>query len=116
MNEKKTIRPYGANVLCEMYDEGHVTPGGIIIPDTAHKRPNKARVIAAGRGQWVGARFVEVLVKPGDLVVVDAYKLRLVLADGALANAAGTPYAGPGDRFIIHADHIIGVIEAAADA
>jgi chaperonin GroES len=99
---QKRIRMLRDLLLVEMVPDATVI-GHIIVPATAYKRPNQARVIAAGPGRWHGDVWVPVEITPGDLVLVDPYRFELVLADGQMALAEGTPYAGIGDRAVISA-------------
>jgi co-chaperonin GroES (HSP10) len=72
------------------------TAGGILIPDNANGRANVGTVLAVG----LDVQDIE----KGELVMYDPSRMRLVLADGQLANAQGTPYAGPGECGILHQD------------
>lgn len=97
---RKRIRMLYDYLLVEMVPDATVI-GSIIVPATLYKRPNKARVIAAGPGRYRGDTWVPTEVVAGDLVLLDPYRLKLVLADGQLAIAEGTPFAGIGERAVI---------------
>ena len=113
MKPKRTIRPTSDHVHAVMLDETKQTPGGIFIPGNVRKRPNKARVLAVGPGRVLdNGRRVAPRVMVGDIVAVDAYKLRLVFGEGQLANAQGTPYAAEGEEFIVRERDIHGIIES----
>jgi chaperonin GroES len=45
------IRPMNDNVLVLRVEEEQTTAGGIIIPDTAKKKPQEGKVIAVGSGK-----------------------------------------------------------------
>jgi chaperonin GroES len=65
------IRPLGDKVVVEVIEE-EKTASGIVLPDVAKDKPQRARVVAVGRGRWLdnGQRQpVEVAV--GDLVLFD---------------------------------------------
>ena len=94
--------PLGADLLCQVIESVRKSPGGIIIPDTASGRPNKATVLAVGR---------DATIDKGATVIFDAYAIKSVLADGALANAQNSPYAGFGDKFVIAEEHIFALVE-----
>lgn len=91
-----SIRMLRDFVLVEMLEDRSVITL-IAAPAGSYRRPDRARVIAAG---------LESTLVPGDEVVVDPYRFALVLADGALANAERSPYAGIGDRAVISAEHV----------
>lgn len=65
------IRPLGDKVVVEVIEE-EKTASGIVLPDVTKDKPQRARVVAVGRGRWLdnGQRQpVEVAV--GDLVLFD---------------------------------------------
>jgi len=45
------IKPLNDRVLVIRVKEGEKTPGGIIIPDTAKKKPQEGKVVAVGPGK-----------------------------------------------------------------
>lgn len=95
------VRPLRNFVLARVVGSEHTTKGGIVIPDTAHARPNRAVVLAVGSS----VQGLEV----GDRVVFHAYKIERVLSDSLMADAPGTPFAREGDRFVISAEHVLAV-------
>jgi co-chaperonin GroES (HSP10) len=106
-----TIRPIGDVVHLRMLEEtGRITDAGIIIPDTVHARPHQAVVLAVGSGRWAGGARVPSPLKRGDRVVVNPHKIERVLAEGAMAQAAGTPFANFNEEFLIREEHILCVI------
>lgn len=63
--------PLADRVIVEPIDDAPAaSPGGIIIPDTARKRPHKGRVVAIGVGRVheVTGELIPIAVKPGDVV------------------------------------------------
>jgi chaperonin GroES len=108
--KKPILRPQADYVLLEVLPSEGRTPSGLYIPDNAARRPNRAKVIAVGPGRFVGARRVEPLLKAGDEVIFDPYQIKLVLADNALANAHGTPFANIGDQCLLHEEDIYAVV------
>jgi co-chaperonin GroES (HSP10) len=82
-------------VLCEALDNERTTAAGVILPSTSQGRPRRALVLA------VGARTREVVA--GNTVQFDPYKVAVTF--GKL-QAAGTPAALPGDKFLISEDDI----------
>ena len=50
--EKKTsLKPLGNRVLAQRVEEASTLKGGIIIPDTAKKKQETAKVVAIGKGE-----------------------------------------------------------------
>lgn len=77
------IRPLGDKVVVEPVEEEEKSPGGIILPDTAKKKPQEGIVIAVGPGKVLddGSRG-EMAVKPGDRVIYAKYGGNEVTVDG----------------------------------
>lgn len=107
------VKPTGSAVLCRVLEKKEeTTPSGIVLPDTAHGRPNRAVVVEVGPGRVTGRGVrVEPAVTCGDRVVFDPYRVRQVLAEGAMANSAGTPLANHGQYFLIDEEDIFGIEE-----
>ncbi len=68
------IRPMQDRLLIKPAKSEEVSPGGIIVPDTAKKKPLKGKVIAAGPGMITenGSRL-PMDIKVGDVVMFDEY-------------------------------------------
>lgn len=106
------IRPMHGMVLLRVDERAVERPGSkIIMPDTAKGRPNQAVVVASSRGWWQNGRFIESELKVDDHVIFNPYKISLVLADGQLAGAQGTPIAKPGEECLVHELHVLTLIE-----
>lgn len=77
------IRPLGDKVVVEPLEGEEKSPGGIILPDTAKKKPQEGVVIAVGPGKVLddGSRG-EMAVKPGDKVIYAKYGGTEVTVDG----------------------------------
>jgi len=68
------IRPLGDRVLVQPLDEGEVSKGGIIIPDTAKEKPQEGKVIAVGTGKLDDdGKVIPFNVKKGDKVLMPKY-------------------------------------------
>jgi co-chaperonin GroES (HSP10) len=104
MKDYQNIRPLRGKVFARVLErETRVRPGALIIlPKSMYGRANRARVTFA---------HPDCEVKAGDLIYFDAYKLKLVMEHGQLANAAGTPVANPGEQFCILEEDIFFVEE-----
>jgi chaperonin GroES len=91
------VRPLRDRVLVKRLDEGEQKVGGIIIPDTAKEKPQRAEVVAVGSGRILenGTR-VPLTVKAGDTVLVGKWS-------GTDVKIDGTEY------LIIKEDEILGI-------
>lgn len=68
------IRPLGEKVVVKPGEEEETTAGGIVLPDTAKKKPQEGEVVAVGAGRLLdnGERQPPE-VKLGDTVVYSKY-------------------------------------------
>ena len=77
MAEKKSLklRPLADRVIVEPLDKEEVTPGGILLPETAKEKPQEGRVVAVGPGRWDedGKKRVEMEVAMDDTVIFAKY-------------------------------------------
>jgi chaperonin GroES len=77
MAEKKSLklRPLADRVIVEPSDKEEVTPGGILLPETAKEKPQEGRVVAVGPGRWDedGKKRVEMEVALDDTVIFAKY-------------------------------------------
>lgn len=64
------IRPLHDYVIVRRKQEEHLTPGGIVIPDTAAEKPMQGEVLVTGNGRILkGGKVVPLAVKPGNHVL-----------------------------------------------
>lgn len=68
------IKPLGDKVVVEPLESEEKSAGGIILPDSAKKKPQEGTVVAVGPGKVLdnGSRG-EMSVKVGDVVVYAKY-------------------------------------------
>jgi chaperonin GroES len=68
------IRPLGDRVVIRRVEEQEKTAGGILLPDTAKKKPQKGKVLAVGPGKLLkdGTRR-PLQVKEGDTVLFTSW-------------------------------------------
>lgn len=80
---KNVLVPVGDNVLILPLDAEIKTAGGIVLPDTAQKKPTEGEVVAVGPGRVLdnGDR-APMPVKVGDVVVYARYGGTEVTVDG----------------------------------
>ena len=68
------IRPLGDKVVVKVSEEEEKTAGGIILPDTARKKPQEGKVVAVGPGKLLDdGKRAPMNVKVGDIVVFAKY-------------------------------------------
>ena len=68
------IKPLGDKVVIQVVEAEDKSAGGIILPDSAKKKPTEGKVIAVGRGRLLetGDRNA-IAVKVGDKVLFSKY-------------------------------------------
>ena len=91
---QEEIRPLGSRILARLVAEESVTKGGLVIPDTAKEKPQRAEVIAVGDDE-------EIKVAAGDLVLFARYAGTELRIDGV-------------DYLILDVSDLLAVIEKAA--
>ena len=91
------VRPLRDRVLVRRLEESEQKIGGIIVPDTAKEKPQRAEVVAVGSGRILehGDR-IALTVKAGDRVLVGKWS-------GTDVKIDGTEY------LIIKEDEILGI-------
>lgn len=78
------LKPLGDRVVVQRIEEEAKTRGGIVLPDTAKEKPQKAKVVAVGAGRWdeEGEKRIPLDVKEGDIVVFAKYGGTEIEIDG----------------------------------
>jgi chaperonin GroES len=77
------IKPLGDKVVVEPLESEDKSPGGIILPDTAKKKPQEGVVLAVGPGKVLDdGKRGEMAVKKGDKVLFAKYGGTEVTVDG----------------------------------
>ncbi len=93
------IRPLADRVVLKRVEEERVTPGGIVIPDTAAEKPDRGEIIAVGNGKVLDNGEVRPLeLKVGDKVLFGKYAGSTVKVDGE-------------ELLVMREDDVIAVIE-----
>jgi chaperonin GroES len=68
------IRPLDDRIVIRALDAEEKTAGGILLPDTAKEKPQKATVLAVGSGRLTDeGKRIPLDVKPGDVVLYGKY-------------------------------------------
>ena len=95
----KKIRPLHDRVLVRREEEGEEKIGGIIIPDTAKEKPQRATVEAVGAGKMDdNGKRIPLDVKKGDRILFGKYAGTEIKVDGI-------------DHLILREEEVLGVIE-----
>jgi len=82
--KQMNVRPLHDRIVVRRVEEQEVLPGGIVIPDTAKEKPQKALVLAVGTGSRVnGGEIIPLDVRVGDEVLLGKYSGTEVVLDGA---------------------------------
>ena len=68
-----SVTPLGSRVLVKRNDEETKSAGGIILPDTAQEKSQRATVIALGKGKDKKGKTLEFTVEVGDTVLISKY-------------------------------------------
>ncbi len=77
------IVPLGENVVVKRLESEETTSGGIVLPDTAKKKPQQGRVLSVGDGRLLpdGTRVAHQLSE-GDRVLFDSHAGSELIIDG----------------------------------
>ncbi len=68
------VRPLHDRVLVQRLAEEEKTAGGLYIPDTAKEKPQKGKIVAAGKGRLTeDGKLLPLEVKAGDQVLFSKY-------------------------------------------
>jgi len=93
------IRPLHDRIIVERLEEESKTAGGLIIPDTAKEKPQKGKIIAAGKGKVTeDGKILTLDVKVGDLILFGKYSGSEIKVDGK-------------EYLMMREDDVLGVIE-----
>jgi chaperonin GroES len=96
--KKLTLKPLGNRVLVQRIEQEETLKGGIILPDTAKKKQETAKVIAIGTGAVTPeGKEIPIPVKVGDTILMDKYSGQEVTIDDE-------------EFVILRADDIIAII------
>ena len=80
------IQPLGDKIVVKPGPEEEKTPTGIVLPDTAKKKPQEGEVVAVGSGKLLdNGRRAPMQVKVGDTVIYSKY-------GGTEVEVGGTEY------------------------
>ena len=99
MTKTKTkIKPLSNRVVAQALEAEETLKGGIIIPDTAKKKQQTAKVLAVGEGKKTENGILPMPVKEGDIILMDKYA-------GQEVNVEDEDY------IIVRSEDIIAIVE-----
>ncbi|MBI5272726.1 MAG: co-chaperone GroES [Chlamydiia bacterium] len=97
--KKITLKPLGNRVLVQRLEAQETMKGGIILPDSAKKKQETAKVVAIGTGKRLDdGKILPIPVEVDDIIVMDKYSGQEVSIDDV-------------EYKILQADDIIAKIE-----
>jgi chaperonin GroES len=97
--KKLALRPLGNRVIAQRLEAQETMKGGIILPDSAKKKQETAKVLAVGPGKRLeNGEVLPVSLKIGDIILMDKYSAQEVTIDDE-------------EYIILKADDIIATIE-----
>ena len=74
VKNKISLKPLGENVIVQRLEEEETLKNGILLPDSAKKKNEKAKVIAIGKGKTTeSGTTLPMPVKIGDIILMDKY-------------------------------------------
>lgn len=97
--KKMTLKPLGSRILAQRLEAQEIMKGGIILPDSAKKKQETAKVVAVGPGKRLDdGKVLPVAVKVGDVILMDKYSGQEVTLNDE-------------EYVIVKADDVIAIIE-----
>ncbi len=80
--KKMTLKPLGNRVVVKRLEKEETLKGGIILPDAAKKKQERAKVVAVGTGLTSKeGKLIPIAVSIGDTVLMDKYSGQEVSVD-----------------------------------
>ena len=97
---KVSLKPLGNKVLAKRVEHQESSKGGILLPDSAKKKQETAKVVAVGPGKLnKNGDLVPIEVKVGDTILMDKYSGQEVTINDH-------------EYIILKSDDIIAIIES----
>ena len=96
--KKLSIKPLGNRVVAQRLEQEETLKGGIILPDSAKKKQESAKVVAVGPGATNDeGKLLPMPVSVGDVILMDKYAGQEVTIDDE-------------DYVIVKADDIVAIV------
>lgn len=97
--KKLSLRPLGDRLIVQRLEQEDTLKGGIILPDSAKKKQEMAKVVAVGKGKVTEeGKNLPMPVKEGDTILMDKYSGQEVTIDGE-------------EYMVLRADDVIATVE-----
>jgi chaperonin GroES len=97
--KKISLKPLGNRVLAQRLEQEEKMKGGLILPDSAKKKQESAKIVAIGTGKRLDdGKILPIPVKVGDVILMDKYSGQEVTIEDE-------------EYVIVKADDIIAIIE-----
>ena len=97
--KKLALKPLGNRVIAQRLEAQETMKGGIILPDSAKKKQESAKIVAVGDGKRLeDGKILPISLKVGDIILMDKYSAQEVTIDDV-------------EYVILKADDIIATIE-----
>ena len=97
--KKLKLQPLGHRVIAQRLESQETLKGGIILPDSAKKKQETAKVLAVGPGKAnKDGQMIPCPVKIGDVILMDKYSGQEITLEDE-------------DYVILNADDIIAIVE-----
>ncbi len=97
---KVTLKPIGNRVVVKRMEQQETSRGGILLPDSAKKKQETAKVLAVGPGKTSkDGSLIPMDIKVGDIVLMDKYSGQEVTVNEE-------------EFLIVKSDDIIAIVEA----
>ena len=94
------IRPLHDRVVVKRTEEEKLSPGGIVIPDSATEKPMRGEVLAVGEGKLLDDGTVRALtLKKGDKILFGRHPGTEIKLDGE-------------DIVVMHEDAVLAILES----
>jgi chaperonin GroES len=78
-----SLKPLGSRVVIEPLEQEEITPGGIVLPETAKEKPQKGTVLAVGPGDRdESGKRIAMDVAVNDVVLFAKYSGTEIKLDG----------------------------------
>lgn len=92
------VKPLHDRIIVKRIQEEGKTKGGIIIPDTAKEKAQRAKVVAVGPGRREDGKHIPLDVKAGDTILFGKYSGTEIKLNGE-------------DHLILREEDVLGVVE-----
>jgi chaperonin GroES len=79
----QTLKPLADRVLVEPIEDEEMTPGGIVLPETAKEKPQRGKILATGPGgRDEDGKVITMEVSVGDTVLFAKYSGTEIKVEG----------------------------------